>query len=159
MIFFICIIVIAGSFLAIKRQAPPNLEGKKIEGLELFSVIKKDFVKFDQPVLLHLFATWCISCKVDHQILLGFKNLHKIKTIGIIFDDTEDNILSWLRANKDVYDDIARIKDDKFFIELAIKNIPATFLLAKDKTILFNHSGELKKEDFNALLTKYSENR
>jgi cytochrome c biogenesis protein CcmG, thiol:disulfide interchange protein DsbE len=158
-IFFICIIIIAGSFFAIKPQTQINLEGKKVEELELFSLISKDYIKFDQPLLLHLFATWCINCKVDHQVLVGFKNKHKIKTIGIIFDDIDDNILSWLRTNQDIYDDIVKVTDDQFFISLAIKNIPETFLLAKDKTILFNHTGELKEEDFDAILTKYSQVR
>ena len=158
-IFCVCIIIIAGSFIAIKPQIQTSTEGKKVEELELFSVVSKDYIKFDQPVLLHIFATWCISCKADHQELTHFKNKHQIKTIGIIFDDTDDNILNWLRTNKNVYDDIAKVKDDRFFIELAIKNIPKTFLFAKDKTILFNHTGELKKEDLNAILTKYSQNR
>lgn len=158
-IFIICLIIIAGSFFATKPNNHSELEGKKINNFDLVSIIDNNKVELTQPVILHLFATWCITCKIDHRVLVRLKKEHNIKTIGIIFDDATENVLSWFRTNKGVYDDIAMVGDEQVFVDLAIKNIPDTFLIAKDTTILYSHAGELKEENFHAILTKYTENR
>ena len=91
--------------------------------------------KYKKKNLLKVFN----NMSPDEFMFMSELTFQKILDFGIyidpVFDDIDDNILSWLRTNQDVYDDIVKVTDDQFFISLAIKNIPETFLLAKDKTV------------------------
>lgn len=155
LIFIICLAIICGSFLAKNPKPFQNLNGVKVKDLELFSLVSNSEIKLEEPVVLHVFATWCISCKVDHVKITEFRKKANIKVIGVALDDTNENAKSWYDANPNVYSDVAIMKNEKNYLDLGITEIPETFLLAKDQTILFNHNGELKEEDLNAIFSKY----
>ena len=160
LIFIICLAIIGGSFLASNSPKQyQNLNGTKIKNLELFSLIHNDDIIINEPVILHVFATWCISCKVDHVKIAEFRKKSNIRIIGVVLDDTNENAISWYDANPEVYSDVAIMKNEKSYLDLGITEIPETFLLAKDQTILFNHNGELKEKDLNAIFSKHTERK
>src|SRR5512132_803657 len=56
-----------------------------------------------QVWLLNVWASWCVSCRVEHPLLVELAKANVVPVIGLAYKDKRDDGLAWLRANGDPY--------------------------------------------------------
>ena len=104
-----------------------------------------------QPVLVNLWATWCIPCRVETPFLQETYLKHKdqgLRILGISVDSpgSEDIIKRFLEDNSVTYDialDPSMASTDIF----SVVGLPASFLIGADGIIVYNRIGPIAEKD------------
>ena len=93
--------------------------------------------------LLNVWASWCITCRVEHPFL---KEISKtIPIIGLNYKDEKNKATEWLNQLGDPY--IFSIYDyyGELALDLGVTGAPETFLVFKDR-IISHHVGEVNQD-------------
>ncbi len=110
---------------------------------------KADFV--GKPVLVNVWATWCPSCREEHQQLLQMAHEHKIALIGLNYKDERSLAQQWLLQLGDPYQFV--IYDDKGMLglDLGVYGAPETYLIDAKGIIRYRHVGVITAQDWQKL--------
>ena len=132
-----------GKQLAIGKEIY-DLEGKKIE---------KEFLT-DGKVLLNVWASWCITCLVEHPFLKSITATKDVKLVGINYKDQINDAQNYLEKNGDPY--VLSIYDlsGDFSLKLGVTGAPETFLII-DGEIVSHRIGEVNIDVWNEKFAKY----
>jgi len=97
------------------------------------------------PALFNVWASWCVSCRYEHGLLMELAN-QGVAIYGINYLDERQDALEWLELRGDPY--VASLYDAKgsLGVELGIYGVPETFLIAENGDILVHHLGILTQE-------------
>ena len=115
-----------------------------------------DSVSLDQlrgrPVLLNVWATWCVPCLTEVPVVERLYQRYSPKGLAVIGVDVDNagNVQTvrhymtlhnmtyrvWLDPKKQVLQDFIAI------------GVPATFLIGRDGTLLYKHMGPLQDDDW-----------
>jgi cytochrome c biogenesis protein CcmG/thiol:disulfide interchange protein DsbE len=96
-----------------------------------------------QVVVLNVFASWCLSCQIEHPQLMDISAHSKVLWVGLDYMDTPDSMQAFLAANGSPYQQIINDPDGKLAIDLGVYGVPETFVLDKQGTIRYRHAGPL----------------
>jgi cytochrome c biogenesis protein CcmG/thiol:disulfide interchange protein DsbE len=92
--------------------------------------------------LLNVWATWCPSCRAEHEMLRGLASQGVI-IYGVNYKDERDKALDWLHTLGNPYrlniDDAA----GQLGIDLGVYGAPETYLLDARGVIRYRHVGVL----------------
>ena len=100
--------------------------------------------------VLNVWASWCITCRVEHPFL---KEISKtIPIIGLNYKDEKNNATGWLSKLGDPY--IFSLYDyyGELALDLGVTGAPETFLVHKGR-IISHHIGEVDQKVWS---TKFS---
>jgi cytochrome c biogenesis protein CcmG/thiol:disulfide interchange protein DsbE len=132
--------------------------GKTLERFELEllyanneKLTKKDFS--NNYTVLNLFASWCLACLHEHQLLKKIEN-KSVKIYGISWRDKKEDTLDWLSKHGKPYNKVAIDPVGKFGISLGVTGIPETFLIDNNGKIIKHYRGSISAteiEYFNSL--------
>ena len=93
--------------------------------------------------LLNVWASWCVSCRQEHPLLVDLSRKNIVPIIGLNYKDQREAGLSWLREHGDPYVLSAFDFDGKIGIDFGVYGVPETFLIDKDGVIRYKHIGPL----------------
>jgi cytochrome c biogenesis protein CcmG/thiol:disulfide interchange protein DsbE len=96
-----------------------------------------------RPVILNVWATWCVGCRQEHDFLLELSKSGEIPVYGLNWRDTQPEAQEWLRQLGDPYLDTAFDGDGRVGIDWGVYGAPETFLIGADGTVLYRHLGPL----------------
>ncbi len=98
-------------------------------------------LKFDEPVLLNVWATWCPSCKAEHAQLNRMATQEGVKIIGVNYKDERNKANVWLEKYLNPY--VINIYDDKgsLGLDLGVYGAPETYILDAKGVIRYKHVG------------------
>lgn len=110
---------------------------------------KQDFI--GQPVLVNVWATWCPSCRQEHQQLLAIAQSGAIPVIGLNYKDERDLAIEWLQQlgnpyQFNIYDELGMLG-----LDLGVYGAPETYLLDAQGVIRHRHVGVLTAEAWQEL--------
>jgi len=93
------------------------------------------------PFLLNVWASWCITCQVEHPYLTQLSETLPI--VGLNYKDTKQAATNWLVKLGDPY--VAHIfdPDGKMGLDLGVAGAPETFLVDAEGTIRLRIQGEV----------------
>ena len=90
------------------REIPSPLIGKPLPEFELprlkgvdQTISNKDLL--GKVVLVNVWATWCVSCRAEHQTLVQLARSGAIEIYGLNWKDDRAGALAWLRQLGDPY--------------------------------------------------------
>ncbi len=109
-----------------------------------FSQYKEITSTSNKPVLLHVFATWCRTCKHDLAVLQDSEIQKKYEIVGLLWHDSPNNLKNFLEHNPDLYSRVV-VNGSKLAFDLGIIGVPETFIFDKHGTLLYNHVGTISK--------------
>ena len=94
----------------------------------------KNIKEFNGISLLNVWASWCITCLVEHPFLTQLSN-NNIKLIGLNYKDSQIKAKQWLRKRGDPY--LFSIYDPRgdLAFDLGVTGAPETFLIFNQKII------------------------
>lgn len=96
-------------------------------------------------VLLNVWASWCITCKVEHPFLKKISEEKNLKIVGINYKDQLSDAISYLEDNGDPYDNSIFDLGGDYSLKLGVIGAPETFLVIDGK-IVSHRVGELNRK-------------
>lgn len=96
-----------------------------------------------KPMLLNVFASWCMPCLAEHPVMTKLGKEDGIPVLAINYKDKPVDVLAWLRRNGDPYLRIGADPDGRTAIDLGVYGVPETFVIDKEGRIRHRHPGPL----------------
>lgn len=97
------------------------------------------------PVLVNVWATWCPTCKAEHDELMRINALSELRIVGVNYKDDERLALKWLADYGDPYDFTMQDLDGSLGVELGVYGAPESFLLNAEGTVIYKRVGEINR--------------
>ena len=120
----------------------PNVNlKKKIPSFELKSfendsnIITEKIFNGDKYFLMNIWASWCVPCREEHELLMELKKNEKIELIGFNYKDNFINASSFLKDLGNPYDTIVLDKDGIASINWGAYGVPESFLIYQNKIV------------------------
>ena len=100
-------------------------------------------VDLEDLFVLNVWASWCITCRVEHPFLEEISKT--IPIIGLNYKDEKNNATEWLNKLGDPY--IFSLYDyyGELALDLGVTGAPETFLVYKGR-IISHHVGEVDQK-------------
>lgn len=108
--------------------------------------------------LLNVWASWCVSCREEHPVLIEFARMHgDVPLIGLDYKDQPTDAMSWLKQHGNPYVLSVMDADGRVGIDYGVYGVPETYLIDQAGIIRFKHVGpitpELVRSVINPLLS------
>lgn len=104
--------------------------------------ISSDTLK-GKVVLLNVFASWCIACKVEHPVLLRLKQSGQANIYGLAWKDKPQDLKDWIDENGNPYLQIADDAAGRTAIDLGVTGAPETFVIDAKGRIRYKQIGPI----------------
>ena len=96
--------------------------------------------------LLNVWASWCVSCRQEHPLLVELAKQNIVPIIGLNYKDSRADGMKWLSEWGNPYQLSAFDADGKIGIDYGVYGVPETFLIDKAGVIRAKHIGPLTVE-------------
>ncbi len=94
-------------------------------------------------VLVNVFASWCVSCNIEHPQLMKLAKSGRVPIYGLNWKDTDENARNWLAQHGNPYTQVGKDPDGRVAVELGITGAPESWLLDKNGTVIYHLAGPL----------------
>jgi cytochrome c biogenesis protein CcmG, thiol:disulfide interchange protein DsbE len=96
--------------------------------------------------LLNVWASWCISCREEHPLLLDFARSGAVPLYGLNYKDQPNDAVAWLNELGNPYRLSAVDLDGRVGIDYGVYGAPETYLIDREGVIRYKHVGPLTPE-------------
>ncbi|CAC9660793.1 DsbE family thiol:disulfide interchange protein [bacterium endosymbiont of Bathymodiolus sp. 5 South] len=130
------------------KKLPSPLIGKNFPNLEVedFQTGKKyhlqDKLK-NQVSLVNVWASWCVTCRAEHQMLNNIAKQDVVQIVGINYKDTKREGKYFLNRLGNPFDFIVFDEQGKLGLELGVYATPETFIVDNKGVIRFKRIGDI----------------
>ena len=118
----------------------PNIEAKDFYSNE--SVLLADLFS-ENMSLVNVWASWCVTCRQEHQMMMKIANNKDLQLIGINYKDTRTDGEKFLEIMGNPFDVIIFDPNGKIGLDLGVYATPETFLVNQQGVILYKHIGAI----------------
>jgi len=95
--------------------------------------------------LLNVWATWCVSCRAEHPLLMQLAR-QGVTIYGLDYKDSREDAKRWLQRFGDPYVANAFDADGRVGIDWGVYGTPETFVIDQHGIIRHKHIGPLTQE-------------
>ncbi len=92
--------------------------------------------------LLNVWATWCVTCRQEHEFLNTLK-AQGIPIYGINYKDNNDDAQNWLAELHNPYVFSVIDADGRLGLNLGVFGAPETYIIDKQGVIRYKHIGDV----------------
>jgi cytochrome c biogenesis protein CcmG/thiol:disulfide interchange protein DsbE len=138
------------------RQVPSPLIGKPAPEFQLQqlhqaeqTLTSKD--NLGKVWLLNVWASWCVSCREEHPLLVELARSGIVPVYGLNYKDQRDDALKWLKQFGDPYTVSIVDPEGRTGIDYGVYGVPETYVIDKKGVIRYKQIGPVTVE---ALQTK-----
>jgi len=154
----IFLFVLLGILLAVglkiadhKTEIPSPLIGKMLPEFSLPVLGQEDVIitqddLIGEPFLLNVWASWCVTCRVEHPFIEQLAASGKLKVIGLNYRDEETDALAWLQHFGNPYAMNIADLPGRTAIDLGVYAAPESFLVDPAGRIVFKQIGAVTPE-------------
>jgi cytochrome c biogenesis protein CcmG/thiol:disulfide interchange protein DsbE len=130
------------------REVPSPLIGKPAPAFQLAQLHAPDraFTQKDmlgQVWLLNVWASWCISCRDEHPLLVQLAKAKTVPLVGLNYKDKPDEAKAWLKQFGDPYQLSISDLQGRVGIDYGVYGVPETFVIDKAGVIRHKHIGPI----------------
>ncbi len=130
------------------REVPSPLVGKPAPAFELPVLHQPDkrFVPGDmrgKVWLLNVWASWCVSCREEHPVLLDLAKRGVMPILGLNYKDKGEDAQRWLKQFGDPYQLSVVDADGRIGIDYGVYGVPETYLIDGEGVIRYKQIGPL----------------
>jgi len=104
-----------------------------------------------EAALLNVWATWCVSCRVEHPYLKQLAE-RGVVIYGINYKDEDADALRWLQELGDPYRANVVDRDGTLGIDLGVYGAPETYLVDAQGIIRYRHVGVVDERVWQTIL-------
>ena len=96
-----------------------------------------------QVWLLNVWASWCVSCREEHPLLVELARAKILPIVGLDYKDESAAGVRWLTQNGDPYFVSVVDRDGRVGIDWGVYGVPETFVVDKTGTIRYKQIGPI----------------
>jgi cytochrome c biogenesis protein CcmG/thiol:disulfide interchange protein DsbE len=104
-----------------------------------------------EPMLLNVFASWCVSCRLEHGLLLQLKS-QGVTIQGLDWKDDAGDAARYLVDNGDPYIKAGNDKSGRTGIDLGVAGVPETFVVDGKGRVRYKIIGPIAQDDWDNTL-------
>lgn len=152
----LAIFVVLAGFLFVgltlnPREVPSPLIGKPAPDFRLARLDDsvQTFGKGDlkgQVWILNVWASWCVSCRSEHPLLLELANAKIVPIVGLNYKDKPEEARSWLARLGNPYAVSIMDRDGRVGIDFGVYGVPETFVIDSDGNVRYKHIGPVTSQ-------------
>jgi len=154
----IAVFLLLGVLLAVglkiadhKTELPSPLVGRPMPAFELpllgqeeTIISSKDLI--GEPFLVNFWASWCVTCRVEHPVIEQLAASGVIPIIGLNFRDEPEDAQAWLRRFGNPYTMNVSDYSGRTSIDFGVYAAPESFLVDEKGIIVFKQLGAMTPE-------------
>jgi cytochrome c biogenesis protein CcmG/thiol:disulfide interchange protein DsbE len=96
--------------------------------------------------LLNVWASWCVSCRVEHPLLVEMSRRTVVPIVGLNYKDKREDGVQWLAKFGNPYALSAYDIDGRVGIDYGVYGVPETFVIDKQGVIRYKQIGPITPE-------------
>ena len=145
-IFVVLVILLAFGLTNDPKKVPSPLIGKPAPSFNL-PVLHPQSSNFSpekykgQVWFLNVWASWCVSCRAEHEVITNLANMNLVSIVGLDYKDEPEEGKRWLQHFGDPYTLSVIDYDGRAGIDWGVYGVPETFVIGKDGLIKYKHIG------------------
>lgn len=149
---FLVIVVFLGIGLGLNpRQVPSPLVDKPAPAFDLAQLhaTERRFspeTMRGQVWLLNVWASWCVSCRAEHPVLVDLAKTGEVPIYGLNYKDKREDALRWLEQWGDPYKLSIMDPKGQTGIDYGVYGVPETYVIDKSGVIRYKQIGPLTPE-------------
>ncbi len=102
--------------------------------------------------LLNVWASWCVSCREEHPVLVELAKRKLVTIIGLNYKDEAQAANQWLQQFGNPYNSSIMDGDGRVGIDYGVYGVPETFVIDKRGVIRHKHTGPVTPADIDQVL-------
>ncbi len=137
-IYFLIAITIITNLMSLYKAQSLNSAPLNIEAFQLINNSVQT-VQTNKPLLIHFWATWCPTCKLEASNINFLSKHYQVITIAVK-SGTDTEIKKYLNEHDYTYK-VVNDEDGTLSAKFQISGFPTTFIYDKNKKLLFKEVG------------------
>lgn len=147
-LFFVLVAFLAVGLRLKPREVPSPFIGKPAPAFTLsqLHLPESSFSPADlhgQVWLLNVWASWCVSCRQEHPVLMELAKHGLAPIVGLDYKDEREPAKAWLAEHGNPYRLSVWDRDGKVGIDFGVYGVPETFVIDKSGIVRMKHIGPL----------------
>jgi cytochrome c biogenesis protein CcmG/thiol:disulfide interchange protein DsbE len=145
-VFLVLVVLLAIGLTLNPREVPSPLIGKAAPHFELPQLHSTDKIFSPKDMLgkvwlLNVWASWCVSCRDEHPVLMEFSRAGLVPLYGLNYKDGRKEGLAWLSQFGNPYAASAFDAKGQVGIDYGVYGVPETFVIDKRGIIRYKRIG------------------
>jgi cytochrome c biogenesis protein CcmG/thiol:disulfide interchange protein DsbE len=99
-----------------------------------------------RPWVLNVWATWCVECRHEHEMLLDIARQGAVPLVGLDWKDDDEAAKKWLEDLGNPYTVVAVDRDGRAAIDFGVYGAPETFFIDERGIVQYRHVGAMTAE-------------
>ena len=100
--------------------------------------------------MLNVWASWCVSCREEHPVLVGLSKKNIVPIYGLNYKDERKDALAWLGRLGNPYTVSIMDADGRIGIDYGVYGVPETYVIDKQGVIRYKQIGPVTPEVLDA---------
>ncbi|HMA90825.1 MAG TPA: DsbE family thiol:disulfide interchange protein [Burkholderiales bacterium] len=100
--------------------------------------------------LLNVWASWCVSCREEHPVLVELSKRNLVPIYGLNYKDERKDALAWLGQFGNPYTISIMDADGRVGIDYGVYGVPETYVIDKQGVIRYKQIGPVTPEVLDA---------
>jgi cytochrome c biogenesis protein CcmG/thiol:disulfide interchange protein DsbE len=152
----LAIFILLAAFLAVgltrdPREVPSPFIGKPAPAFRLEQLHDRKLAFTPEDMkgkvwMLNVWASWCVSCRVEHPLLVEMSRQGIVPIVGLNYKDARDDGVKWLTKFGNPYSLSAYDVDGKVGIDYGVYGVPETFVIDRNGVIRYKQIGPITPE-------------
>ena len=152
----LAVFIVMVAFLAVglglnPREIPSPLINKAAPAFQLPQLHQPDKTFSQQDMkgkvwLLNVWASWCVSCRQEHPLLMDLAKSNVVPIYGLNYKDPREDALAWLKELGDPYVLSVADRNGRVGIDYGVYGVPETFVIDKEGAIRYKQIGPVTPE-------------
>ncbi|HKJ23030.1 MAG TPA: DsbE family thiol:disulfide interchange protein [Gammaproteobacteria bacterium] len=93
--------------------------------------------------LFNVWASWCVSCREEHPLLMAFSKAAIVPIYGMDYKDNGKDAQQWLDQRGNPYVKVLTDRDGRVGLDYGVYGVPETYLIDKKGIIRYKQIGPL----------------
>ncbi len=99
-----------------------------------------------QVWVLNVWASWCVSCRAEHEVITDLARRNLVTVVGLNYKDQSDDARRWLQQFGNPYATSLVDLDGRVGLDWGVYGVPETFVIDAAGKIRYKHIGPVTHE-------------
>jgi len=133
------------------REVPSPLIDKPAPQFELSQLYQpqanfSSHEMLGQVWMLNVWASWCVSCRAEHPVLVQLSRQNVVPIYGLNYKDNPSDAKAWLENLGNPYRVSAVDMDGRVGMDYGVYGVPETYVIDKQGVIRYKQIGPVTPE-------------
>lgn len=103
-------------------------------------------------VLVNIWGSWCVSCHIEHPLLMQLAQNKEIPIYGLNWKDDPQDAADWLERYGNPYTLIGADREGRVIVDLGVTGAPETFIVDRQGRVRYKHVGPITQDAWTDIL-------